>query len=67
EKALEVIKAPDDEFKSKGFMSHFEPIFSQITFEGKDELEDFTKLFMDYYNALAHQYLHHPRDEKLIH
>ena len=67
EKALEVIKAPDDEFKSKGFLSYFEPIFSQITFKGKDELEDFTKLFMDYYNALAHQYLHHPRDEKLIH
>ena len=67
EKALEVIKAPADEFKSNGFMSYFEPIFSQITFESKEELEDFTKLFMDYYNALAHQYLHHPRDEKLIH
>lgn len=67
EKALETVKAPADEFKSKGFMSYFEPIFSQITFESKEELEDFTKLFMDYYNALAHQFLHHPRDEKLIH
>ena len=67
DKALESIKAPDKEFKSKGFMSYFEPIFPQITFESKEELEDFTKLFMDYHNALTHQYLHHPRDEKLIH
>ncbi len=67
EKALESIKAPDKEFKSKGFMSYFEPIFSQITFESKEELEDFTKHFMEYYNALAHQFLHHPRNEKLIH
>jgi len=56
-----------DNDHSKGFLSYFEPIFSQIVFEGKEELEDFTKLFMDYYNALANQYLHHPRDEKLLH
>ncbi len=67
EKALEAIKAPDAEFRKKGIMSYIQPVLSQITFENKKELEDFTGIFMDYYNALAYQFLNHPRDEQQIH
>lgn len=67
DKVLEVIKAPTNKFTEKGFLSHFEPILSQIDFDSRDELNEFTQRFMDYYNALAQQYLEYPRDKQHIH
>jgi len=66
-KVIEVIKIPTDQFTEKGFLSHFEPLFSQIEFDSKEDLGEFTQIFIDYYNALAQQYLEYPRDKQHIH
>ena len=65
-KVLEAIKAPTDEFTSKGFFSYFEPVFSKIEFKDKKETEEFMAVFTEYFNALAHQLPGYPKAEKLF-
>ncbi|UCD59270.1 MAG: SEC-C domain-containing protein [Candidatus Hydrogenedentota bacterium] len=67
EKALEFIKSPQREFDEGRFSSYFQPVFSRIEFENKNEVEAFMEVFMDYFNALSEQYSDFPRDGKLVH
>jgi hypothetical protein len=67
EQALTAVKAPDMEFRSRGLMSYFEPIFSQIVFDDQAEAEYFSNLFQDYFNSLVRQFEDHPRNGRPVH
>jgi hypothetical protein len=66
-KVLEVVKAPTEEFTSKGLIAYLEPVFSKIEFKDKKETEDFRGVFTEYFNALSHQLPGYPKGEKLFH
>ena len=66
-RVLETIRAPTDEFTSKGFFSYFEPVFSKMEFKDKEEMKDFMGIFMEYFDALSQQHASLPRDKSLLH
>ena len=67
EKVLEFVKAPDEEFRAKGFSDHIQEIFSLMEFEGTKEAEQFMNAFQEYLNAMTHQYEGHPRNGGMTH
>jgi hypothetical protein len=56
EGSLKLIKSPQSELLARGFGHFLGPIMSKINFENKEELEEFTKILMEYHNALAAQF-----------
>jgi len=66
-RAIEAITSPRAEFTGKSLHGYFEPLFAEIGFKNRQEADAFTKLFFDYYNALAAQYKDHPRDKGKMH
>jgi hypothetical protein len=67
EKAIEAIKLPQEEFQKVGVFAHLNPILSEIDFLNQDELKEFMSNYQEYHNALAEQYIGHPRNDKQLH
>jgi hypothetical protein len=67
EKTLEILKLPQEEFPAHGVFSYLSPFFKQIEFQNEKELKEFLGDWTEYHNALAEQYIGHPRDDKQLH
>ena len=66
-KIIEVQVASLVKLESSGFLSFFQPIFDQIEFESKEELNGFMSDFMEYFNAVVSQLSERPQDGKYLH
>ena len=67
ERTLEVLKLPQEEYRAHGVFSYLSPFFRQIEFQNEKELKEFLGDWTEYHNALAEQYIGHPRDHKRLH
>lgn len=67
EKTVEVIKLPPEEFQKLEVFAYLNPILNQIDFMSQDELKEFLNNYREYHNALAGQYIGHPRDDQKLH
>ncbi|MCE5264943.1 MAG: SEC-C domain-containing protein [Deltaproteobacteria bacterium] len=67
EKTIEAIKLPPGDLHGKGLINHLGPILNLIEFQDQGEFQEFLNNYREYHNAIAKQYVGHPRDEKRLH
>jgi len=67
EKIVEVIKMPQDELRVQGVFSYLNPFLTRIEFQSQKELKEFMGIWTEYHNALAGQYIGHPKNGKQLH
>ncbi|MDA8126437.1 MAG: DUF1186 domain-containing protein [Deltaproteobacteria bacterium] len=68
EKTLEAINQPyEKDQRPASALTYLDSCLSQIEFANQEELKEFMTHYQEYHNALAGQYLGHPRDRQKLH
>jgi uncharacterized protein YchJ len=67
EKTLEAIKLPHREYRKQRGLSYVSALLDQVGFADQDELNEFMADYQEYHNALAGQYIGHPRSSQKLH